>query len=144
MKFIFCADPLELQRADRAFQSEVAAAIDQRAEIGLVDYETLVAGETANSIRGVPRGDSLRPAVYRGWMLKSSHYGRLYDALLAKEVRLINDPAEYRTCHHMVLPDSMSASPPAATNRSKLSRACLVQYSLCPTNVRTFPLLIVL
>ena len=46
-------------------------------------------------------------AMYRGWMLKPSTYGRLYEALAAKGLRLVNDPAAYVHCHH--LPESYSA-----------------------------------
>ena len=45
-------------------------------------------------------------AVYRGWMLKPAAYARLYEALAAKGMRLVNDPAAYVHCHH--LPESYS------------------------------------
>lgn len=40
-------------------------------------------------------------AVYRGWMLRPDRYQALYDALLARGLRLINDPEAYRHAHHL-------------------------------------------
>jgi len=42
--------------------------------------------------------------VYRGWMMTPEQYTILHDALNARGVRLINDPAAYRHCHY--LPES--------------------------------------
>src|SRR4029079_14846441 len=45
--------------------------------------------------------------VYRGWMLTPHQYRLLYEELEAKGLRLLNDPAAYRHCHH--LPESYPA-----------------------------------
>ena len=55
-------------------------------------------------MRRVPEQDQPVLAAYRGWMMTPPQYHRLYDALDAKGVRLINDPEQYRHCHH--LPES--------------------------------------
>lgn len=44
--------------------------------------------------------------IYRGWMLRPSQYRLLYEALVGKGIRLINDPAAYQHCHF--LPESYS------------------------------------
>jgi hypothetical protein len=45
--------------------------------------------------------------VYRGWMVTPDQYRLLYGALEGKGIRLLNDPAAYRHCHH--LPESYPA-----------------------------------
>ena len=40
-------------------------------------------------------------AAYRGWMVTPSQYRVLYDALVARGIRLINDPDQYRHGHHL-------------------------------------------
>jgi hypothetical protein len=48
--------------------------------------------------------DAPATGVYRGWMMTAEQYGLFYEALAARGVRLVNDPAAYRHCHH--LPES--------------------------------------
>jgi hypothetical protein len=40
-------------------------------------------------------------ALLRSWMLRVEQYAQLYEALLARGVRLLNDPRAYRTCHEL-------------------------------------------
>lgn len=37
--------------------------------------------------------------IYRGWMLQTARYKELYDELLLRGVKLINNPKEYESCH---------------------------------------------
>ena len=48
----------------------------------------------------------LTQAIYRGWMLKPFEYQDFYNALLQKNIQLVNTPIEYQFCHY--LPDSYS------------------------------------
>ena len=58
------------------------------------------------AVRRVQLRPELETALYGGWMLTAEEYTKLYDALLEQGVRLLNDPAAYKHCHH--LPESYS------------------------------------
>lgn len=105
---VFCSDPLKPRDPDAAFAREAAAAEQLGLAYELIDFEALVLeNDCQRAARQVqPRGE-ITETIYRGWMLKPTAYARLYDALAAKNVRLINDPIEYRHCHY--LPESYAA-----------------------------------
>jgi len=102
---LFCSDPLIPRQPDSAFAREAAAAQNLGLSFALIDFEALTHGHDAlQAIRRVPLPSANSPSIYRGWMLKPAVYAALFDALLAKGVRLINDPVAYKHCHY--LPDS--------------------------------------
>lgn len=102
MLFVLCCDPLEPARPDRSFQTEIAAINEVGLSYVLVDHDALVRGDdAARVIRRVPEQAEPDMAVYRGWMMTSPQYGRLYDALARRNIRLINDPDQYRRCHYL-------------------------------------------
>jgi len=99
---VFCADPLVGRTVDSAYADEATAARAAGLDILLVDYEALVdGGDPDRAVRRVPAQPLTYTAVYRGWMMRPADYTRLYDALLARGVRLINDPTAYRHCHYL-------------------------------------------
>jgi hypothetical protein len=100
MRFIFCSDPLAPRQPDGAFASEAEAVRDLGHPVGLVDFEALVDGDDRAAVRRVPEAAG-ETAVYRGWMLRPDAYRRLYDALAARGLRLINDPDAYVRAHHL-------------------------------------------
>jgi hypothetical protein len=105
MKVIYCSEPFSPARVDSAYEREARAA--QAAGLGyeLIDFEALADDrKPAAAVRRVKAASDPEPAVYRGWMLKPETYSQLYEALGEKGLRLINDPAAYRHCHH--LPES--------------------------------------
>lgn len=105
---LFCSDPLEPQRPDQAFGREAQAAEELAIGFQLVDFEALTLEQSAaRAIRRVKCCEKPSEAIYRGWMLKPEQYRALYEALLAKNVQLINDPAAYGHCHY--LPESYPA-----------------------------------
>jgi len=108
MRLLFCADPLSARQPDPDYAGELAAAQAHGAPTSLISYEALVnEGDAERAVRRVaPADDPAAPelAVYRGWMLRPPDYARLYAALLARGLRLINDPAAYRHAHY--LPDA--------------------------------------
>src|SRR5262249_23328362 len=57
--------------------------------------------DPARVARRVPEQAEPITAVYRGWMVTPPQYQRLYGALIARNIRLINDPDQYRHCHHL-------------------------------------------
>jgi hypothetical protein len=102
MMIVFCRDPLEHARPDRAFGAEVAAVERLGLPYVLVDHDALVRGDDpARVVRRVPGQAEPITAVYRGWMVTPPQYRALYEALTAKSIRLINDPDQYRHCHYL-------------------------------------------
>ena len=108
MRLIFCADPLNARQPDPDYAGELAVAQAHGALTSLISYEALVnEGDAERAVRRVaPADDPTAPelAVYRGWMLRPADYARLYAALLARGLALINHPAAYRHTHY--LPDA--------------------------------------
>ena len=105
MLLVLCRDPLESSRPDRAFGAEVAAIERLGLPFVLVDHDALVRGDdTGRAERRIPQQDEPVLAAYRGWMMTPPQYRRLYEALASRNIRLINDPDQYRHCHH--LPES--------------------------------------
>ena len=105
---LFCSDPLDPRRTDQAFADEADAAERLGIQAALIDFDMLVNEQNAAAgVRRISRRSELATGIYRGWMLKPPAYAALYDALAAKNIQLINDPAAYRHCHH--LPESYSA-----------------------------------
>jgi len=97
---IVCADPLNQRRPDAHFAAEADAAARARFEIALFSYEEVHTNDAYRAIRQIAP-TPCRFALLRSWMLRTEHYAELFDALLRKGVRLINDPAAYRTCHEL-------------------------------------------
>jgi hypothetical protein len=108
MLVLFCTDPLRPRRPDDAYAAEATAAEAAGFRHALVSFEELVHdGDAERAVRRVPAQEEETLALYRGWMLRPGHYAKLYAALLARGVRLLNDPAAYGHCHH--LPESYAA-----------------------------------
>jgi hypothetical protein len=108
MLVLFCADALRPRRPDDVYAAEAAAAEAVGFEHALIDFEVLVHdGDTQRAVRRVALREGETLVIYRRWMLRPEHYARLYEALLARGVRLLNDPAAYRHCHY--LPESYAA-----------------------------------
>jgi ATP-grasp domain, R2K clade family 3 len=105
MLFVLCRDPLEPARPDRSFQFEVAEIERLGLAYILVDHDALVRGDDITQvIRRIPEQTETVTATYRGWMMTPHQYRQLYDALAKRNIRLINDPDQYRHCHY--LPES--------------------------------------
>ena len=98
----FCRDPLEPSRPDRAFGAEVAAVERLGLPHVLVDHDALVRGDAPDRmVRRIPAHPESRLAAYRGWMVTPPQFRVLYEALIARGIRLINDPDQYRHGHHL-------------------------------------------
>lgn len=107
MLLVLCRDPLEPSRPDRAFETEVAAIERLGLPHVLVDHDALVGGEPERAVQRVPEPGHFVLAAYRGWMVTAGQYRWLYESLFGRGVVLINDPGQYRHCHH--LPESYPA-----------------------------------
>ncbi len=108
MLVIFCTDPFDPQQPDAMYANEAAAAETVGFDRALITYETLVDDDNpGRAIRGVGAQREMTLALYRGWMLRPSHYQRLFTSLAQRNVHLINDPAAYQHTHY--LPESYHA-----------------------------------
>lgn len=109
MRIIFCSEPFATPvRVDSLYEDEAEAARAAGFDTSLVNFESLTDDlDAVQATRRVAAASPPEDAIYRGWMLRPERYEALYDALLAKGVRLINAPAEYRHAHY--LPESYEA-----------------------------------
>jgi hypothetical protein len=98
MKILFCESILESNKVDEAF-------IEEYKNAKINDFEVLFYNFEGNSIGKIKSNEKMETIIYRGWMLKPLQYKILYENLLAKNYKLINDPVEYQNCHY--LPDSL-------------------------------------
>jgi hypothetical protein len=111
MRLVFCSDPLNPRQPDEAYRAEVAAAERLGVPFTLVDHDALTHdGDPARAVRQVPQLADHGLGIYRGWMLRPEQYRLMYEALDAKGVRLLNDPAAYRHGHYW--PESYPAIEP--------------------------------
>jgi hypothetical protein len=104
MIVLFPLDPLERGRPDDLYAAEATAAGRLGVPWALIDHDALVQDEVGKAVRRVTVQPQPVVGVYRGWMMTVEQYTRFYQALEARGVRLVNDPAAYRHCHH--LPES--------------------------------------
>jgi hypothetical protein len=98
---IFCNFPLDTKSVDPDYQNEFESVKDKGFKIKLISFEDLVSNDVNESVKKIKVQDSMTKAMYRGWMLTKEQYLSLYDALLVKNIRLINDTDEYLFCHYL-------------------------------------------
>jgi len=98
MNILFCENVLYPNKVDDAFFDEYESAKVNGFNIFLYDYD-------GQSIRNIRYNDKMEDIIYRGWMLTHTQYEKLYNELLSKNYKLINDPIEYANCHY--LPNSL-------------------------------------
>ena len=102
MLLVLCQDPLEPSGPDRSFEPEVAVIERLGLLYVLVDHDALVRGDDpAYVVWRVPDQPTSVLAAYRGWMVTPDQYRVLSEALAAKDIRLINDPDQYRHAHYL-------------------------------------------
>ena len=102
MKVVFCLEPFEINKVDLCYENEADQAKNIGFNIEVIDFEALARDENAvRSTRFIKPFENLEKAIYRGWMLKPEIYSKLYQALLDKNLELINSPEEYKNCHYL-------------------------------------------
>lgn len=102
MLIIFCADPADQEVPDSMYIDEVAAATRAGLPFVLLDYEALTEQENvARAVREIPVQPEQQTGVYRGWYLNVRQYEALYDALLSRNIRLVNQPQQFRHAQHL-------------------------------------------
>ncbi|ULO08507.1 ATP-grasp domain-containing protein [Paenibacillus sp. 19GGS1-52] len=100
MIILFCNDPLNEKRVDVDYEKEYLTAKKIGFSVALISLEELLSGSVDKATKRVEIKSTLETAIYRGWMMKPSFYRMLYNGLLEKNVKLINSPEDYESCHY--------------------------------------------
>lgn len=95
MKFLFCENILKPNTVDEAFIEEYACAIKNGFGILFYNFEK-------KSTTHIKKNDKMETIIYRGWMMKPIEYRKMYNDLLSKNYRLINNPTEFQNCHYLL------------------------------------------
>jgi len=98
---LFCMNPLDDKQVDFGYEDELQAIQQHYISYNLVDLEAVIRGNLDEALRRIPHQSDMTSTIYRGWMLKPHQYAQLYDALITKNIQLINTPNMYRYCHHL-------------------------------------------
>lgn len=99
MEILFCSDALNRYQADEAYHEELRIVDKLGIPYSLFNFDKLVDdGDNIKATKDVELKAS-RLAVYRGWMLSPKDYYKLFDALVMKNMWLINGPDQYMNCH---------------------------------------------
>lgn len=101
MIIIYCDSVINHKAIDPDFEQEQKEAKDYGHETALVSFEKLKEGLVQQALKYVKPTEEKKTGVYRGWMLKPDEYRAMYEGLMAKNIKLINDPIEYQHCHYL-------------------------------------------
>ncbi|MEO0042834.1 MAG: hypothetical protein RL329_2282 [Bacteroidota bacterium] len=102
MIILYCDNGYNSKEVDYFYAEEYEAAKKQRLHVGLIRFEDIT--KSKDALKAIRRLHGFKEAIlgiYRGWMLKPTEYENLYNALLTKNIRLINNPMEYQFCHYL-------------------------------------------
>jgi hypothetical protein len=103
---LFCESPFQANKVDEDFEDQFISAIENGFETLLFNFEDLTSADRfAVATKRIKENEKLVNVIYRGWMLTPKQYLILYNDLLSKNFKLINDVEEYQNCHY--LPDSL-------------------------------------
>lgn len=89
------------------YAEEYQSAKEKSIPTSLISFEELKRGNIDSALKRVTHSTEKEVTIYRGWMMKPSLYSKFYDALLKKNIELINNPNEYKFCHY--LPENYEA-----------------------------------
>jgi len=99
-EILFCSDAIHKYMVEEDYHEELKAVDELGIIYGLFDFDMAVDdGKYSSAVKNINKSDETRTAIYRGWMLSIEQYQMLYDTLLCKGVKLINNPSEYGFCH---------------------------------------------
>ncbi|NEO40290.1 MAG: ATP-grasp domain-containing protein [Moorea sp. SIOASIH] len=101
MRVIFCDSVFDHKLIEPDYEEEMKAAIGAGFITSLFSFEDLSDGNVSRALRYVENAEVEELAIYRGWMLTPSSYGLLYHGLLKKNIKLVNTPAEFKSCHYL-------------------------------------------
>ncbi len=104
MRIIYCDSVFDNKTIDSDYESEKDSAIKAGFNFSLISFEELTSGNINKALRFIKDSETIELGFFRGWMLRPEDYEKLYEGLLNKNIRLINNAQEYRHCHY--LPES--------------------------------------
>ena len=94
--FLFNCDYFDPDKAEGDFREEYAQASRLFGRVLLCSVDDFF----EKGILRIRAADEPTELIYRGWMMSVENYTRFYYALREKNYFLINDPEQYRECHH--------------------------------------------
>ncbi len=102
MIVIFCSDPFDTTHVDADYMTEYETVVELGAKPELISYEALVSFDNAiQATKTIKKLEQIEDAIYRGWMMKPYYYDKLFQALLQKNIRLLNTLDAYTHCHYL-------------------------------------------
>ncbi len=101
MSIIFCDSVFDQKKVEPDYEEEMKAAKKAGFQCFLISFEELISGNVSKALKYVNNTEENEIGIYRGWMLTPNQYDALYQGLLAKNIRLINNPEEYQHCHYL-------------------------------------------
>lgn len=107
MRIIFCDSGFSPKEVDYMYAEEYKAAKQHFIPTSLISFEALKKGNLDIALKRVQASETKEQGIYRGWMLRPKQYKQLYEALLDKNIELINTPDAYKFCHY--LPENYEA-----------------------------------
>jgi len=126
MRLIFCDSGFSPKDVDFMYAGEYVMAQQLHIPLSLLSFEALKRGDMNLALKGVKSNGEMELGIYRGWMLKPHQYNSLYNALLAKNIKLINNPSEYKFCHYLL--ESYNVIKNFTPNEVNLSNSGVIIY----------------
>lgn len=101
MRILFCDSVLDRKAVEPAYDEEMQCAVENGFVTSLFSFEERCAGDVSSALKYISPLDEMELALYRGWMLTPLEYERLYEALIQKNIQLVNNPEAYKHCHYL-------------------------------------------
>jgi len=103
MLVLFPSDPFDTWKPDPDWAEEARIAQECGHKVAFIHYESLVnEGNAVAAVKKVPLQGETTSAIYRGWMLTTGQYAKLYEALMREcWVGLITTPEQYKNTHEL-------------------------------------------
>lgn len=98
MRVIFPNSSTHNFKVDEVYEEEMRAAKDMGFSVSLLSFDSFVQYQNAWNATAWIKGDD-ELAIYRGWMLPDNLYAALYSALIARGLKLINNPIQQKNGH---------------------------------------------
>lgn len=96
VNIIFPCNYFNKNQVDNDYETEFVQPCKFNFNIIFFDYDEFISNEIFNFYPDIPEKGL---CIYRGWMLKSEQYNKLYEFLKSKGLELINSPEQYKYCH---------------------------------------------
>ena len=93
---LFPSNYFNKKEADPEYQEEYIEAKRHGYQVVLFNYDEYVMN---GKLSLYPKEFQQGIYIYRGWMLKSPDYNKLYSKLNENGIQLINNPEKYKSCH---------------------------------------------